>query len=268
MDAQGYVPLSVIANFKRIKSLTEDNFSMENLRYVCQQVKSVEFLLSPDGDDRLRRREGWRDFVLPTEERFETARNDGPLHNPESYNRAAQQGQVGPIDASFNFGPLRSPPLNMASTNGNFHASSPMSYLARAPEENQVVGGPALRPLEDASNDSTARASAASYSVPSHAAGSSPPNATAPLGKIVNGHQRQGSRADIEENVFPDDQIANVNIRMQPHALSGAAPSFPGIARVASSGSSGGRNEFIGASVEGNHARLPGLRGGASSPHQ
>ena len=92
--------------------------------------------------------------------------------------------------------------------------------------------------------------------------------ATAPLDNIVNGHHRQGSRADIEENVFPDEQIPNVNIRMQPHALSGAAPSFPGIARVSSGGSSSGRNDASNIPLEVSQARLPGLRGGAANPQQ
>ena len=267
MDGQGYVPLGVIANFKRIKTLTEDNLSIDNLRYVCQQVKSVEFLPGADGDDRLRRREGWRDFVLPVEERFETARNDGPLHTPESYHRAQQQAQSGLYDPSFGFGQLRSPPLNVASTNGTFQANSPVSYLAGASEENQHVGGPSVRSFDISSNDVASKASAAAFSRSSHMAVRSPPPATAPLDNVVNGHHRQSSRADIEENVFPDDQIANVNIRMQPHGLSGAAPSFPGISRVTSTGSSSARNDSD-VSVEANQARLPALRGGAGSPRQ
>ncbi|KAJ9609880.1 hypothetical protein H2200_006209 [Cladophialophora chaetospira] len=268
MDGQGYVPLGVIANFKRIKTLTEDNLSIDNLRYVCQQVKSVEFLPGTDGDDRLRRREGWRDFVLPIEERFETARNDGPLHIAESYNRAQQQFQAGPHDPSFGFGHLRSPPLNGASINGTFQANSPMSYLSAAPEENQVVGGPAVRPFDNAPGEIAGRVPAAAYSRSSQMTARSPPDSTAPLDNIVNGHHRQSSRADIEENVFPDDQIPNVNIRMQPQALSGAAPSFPGLSRVASGGSSSARNESNNMSIDASQARLPGLRGGAGSPGQ
>ncbi|ETI22085.1 hypothetical protein G647_06156 [Cladophialophora carrionii CBS 160.54] len=269
MDGQGYVPLSVIANFKRIKTLTEDNLTIDNLRYVCQQVKSVEFLPGTDGDDRLRRREGWRDFVLPMEERFETARNDGPLHNPESYSRQAQQDQAGVFDPSFGYGQLRSPSLPMPTSNGAFQANSPMSFLPAGLEENQMAVGQPVSPFDEGVNGAAGRPPLAAYSrTPANAARSPPTNATAPLNNIVNGHHRQGSRADIEENVFPDDQIPNVNIRMQPHILSGAAPSFPGIARVASGGSSSGHNETSNMPAEISQSRLPGLRGGAASPQQ
>ncbi|KIW82483.1 hypothetical protein Z517_05510 [Fonsecaea pedrosoi CBS 271.37] len=269
MDGQGYVPLSVIANFKRIKTLTEDNMNLDNLRYVCQQVKSVEFLPGPDGDDRLRRREGWRDFVLPVEERFESARNEGPLHHPETYSQAAQPDQVGLHDPSFAFGQLRSPQLTVGASNGAFHANSPMSYVPGLPTENQLSGEPLVRPFEDGSSDGTERPAIVSYQHVAPPAVRSPPHhASEPLNNIVNGHQRQSSRTDIEDNIFPDDQIPNVNIRMQPTTLSGAAPPFPGIARIPSAESSSGQNEGNNVPQDLTQARVPSLRGGASSPQQ
>ncbi|OAP54421.1 hypothetical protein AYL99_11522 [Fonsecaea erecta] len=270
MDGQGYVPLSVIANFKRIKTLTEDNMTIESLRYVCQQVKSVEFLPGADGEDRLRRREGWRDFVLPVEERFESARNEGPLHNPESYNNhAAPPDQVGLHDPSFAFGQLRSPQLAVGTSNGTFHANSPMSYVPGLPTENHISGEQLVRPFEDGSSDGTERPAMVPYQHVAPAALRSPPHhASDPLSNIVNGHHPQGSSTDIEDNMFPDEQIPNVNIRMQPTTLSGAAPSFPGIARISSAGSSSGQNEGNNVPVEPNPVRLPSLRGGASSPQQ
>lgn len=269
MDGQGYVPLNVIANFKRIKTLTEDNMTMDNLRYVCQQVKSVEYLPGMDGEDRLRRREGWRDFVLPVEERFESARNDGPLHTPESYNRPMQQDQTTTLDPSFGYNQLRSPPLAMATNNGAIHASSPMSYLPVAVEENQLAGGQSIRPFEDPSNEFAARPAMGVYSRTSSTAVRSPPASAAPqLHNVINGHHRQNSRPDIEENVFPDEQIPNVNIRMQPQTVNGESPSFSGIARVASGGSSTGRNEVGNVPIESSQAHVPGLRGGAASPQQ
>jgi hypothetical protein len=269
MDGQGYVPLSVIANFKRIKTLTEDSMTMDSLRYVCQQVKSVEFLPGPDGDDRLRRREGWRDFVLPVEERFETARNEGPLHTPEGYNQPTPEEQAVTHDPSFTYGQLRSPPLNMVSGNGAFHANSPMSYIPSAPEDNQGIEGQVLHQFDDVSNNIAARGHVGAYP-PAHstAVRSPPPNATTPLNNLANGHHRQGSRADVEENVFPDEQIPNVNIRMRPHTLSAAAPSFPGTSRLASGVSSSGLSESNNLPVEVNQSRLAGLRGGAGSPQQ
>ena len=76
MDSQGFVLLSFIANFKRIKSLTED---MDLLRFVCRQLKNVEYRPGEDGSDRLRKREKWEQWVLNMDMRDSSAQNDGPV---------------------------------------------------------------------------------------------------------------------------------------------------------------------------------------------
>ncbi|KAF7180109.1 hypothetical protein CNMCM7691_009275 [Aspergillus felis] len=75
MDSQGFVPLSVIASFKRVKTLTED---FEMLRHACRQVRNVEYQTGEDGIDRLRPREKWEQWVLPVEQRDPLAQNEGP----------------------------------------------------------------------------------------------------------------------------------------------------------------------------------------------
>ncbi|KAF7118278.1 hypothetical protein CNMCM5793_007694 [Aspergillus hiratsukae] len=75
MDSQGFVPLSVIASFKRVKTLTED---FEMLRHACRQVRNVEYQTGEDGIDRLRPREKWEQWVLPVEQRDPSAQNQGP----------------------------------------------------------------------------------------------------------------------------------------------------------------------------------------------
>ncbi|KAF2472197.1 uncharacterized protein BDR25DRAFT_19161 [Lindgomyces ingoldianus] len=81
MDSKGFVFLSVIAEFNRIKQLTTD---MELIKFVCYQSSVIEFRVGKDGKDRLRRREGWEQWVLAKSERASSAQNDGPeeLHNP------------------------------------------------------------------------------------------------------------------------------------------------------------------------------------------
>ncbi|KAI9840061.1 MAG: hypothetical protein M1819_000254 [Sarea resinae] len=83
MDSQGFVFLNVIADFNRIKQLTQD---MELVRYVCFQSRTIEFRTGPDGLDRLRRREGWQQWVLSKDERDPSAQNDGPvqIHQPRT----------------------------------------------------------------------------------------------------------------------------------------------------------------------------------------
>lgn len=75
MDSQGFVPLSVIASFKRVKTLTED---FEMLRHACRQVRNVEYQTGEDGIDRLRPRDKWEQWVLPVEQRDPSAQNEGP----------------------------------------------------------------------------------------------------------------------------------------------------------------------------------------------
>ncbi|KAG0155476.1 hypothetical protein PDIDSM_1053 [Penicillium digitatum] len=74
MDSQGFVPLNVLASFKRVKSLTED---FELLRHVARQLRNVECQIGEDGVDRLRPREKWQQWVLPVDQREPAAQHDG-----------------------------------------------------------------------------------------------------------------------------------------------------------------------------------------------
>jgi len=81
MDSQGFVSLEFIAGFNRIKTLSTD---LELIKLVCQQSSVIEYRTSEVGHDRLRRREGWAQWVLNMADREESARNEGPkeLHHP------------------------------------------------------------------------------------------------------------------------------------------------------------------------------------------
>ncbi|KAJ5740798.1 Winged helix-turn-helix transcription repressor DNA-binding [Penicillium malachiteum] len=86
MDSQGFVPLNVIASFKRVKSLTED---FELLRHVARQLRNVEIQTGEDGIDRLRPRERWSQWVLPYDQRDAAAQHEGaapaqPAKNDEN----------------------------------------------------------------------------------------------------------------------------------------------------------------------------------------
>jgi la-related protein 1 len=74
MDGQGFVPLGVIANFKRVKSLTED---FELLRHVSRTLRNVEYQTGEDGVDRLRPREKWAQWVFPVDQRDPSAQHEG-----------------------------------------------------------------------------------------------------------------------------------------------------------------------------------------------
>lgn len=74
MDSQGFVFLEVLANFNRIKQLTQD---MDLIRHACIHSQAIEYV-NVDGIDRVRARENWDRWVLKREERNVSAQNDGP----------------------------------------------------------------------------------------------------------------------------------------------------------------------------------------------
>lgn len=98
MDSQGFVPLSFIANFKRIKNLTED---FELLRHCSRQLRNAEYQSGEDGVDRLRPREKWEQWVLSMEQRDPSARNDGPPP-PKTNSSADAEKRDDNVTASYN----------------------------------------------------------------------------------------------------------------------------------------------------------------------
>ncbi|KAL1306773.1 hypothetical protein AAFC00_005435 [Neodothiora populina] len=75
MDSQGYVFLSFVADFKRLKNLTTD---YDLIKYVCLQSTNIELRTGDDGRDRLRKVGDHERWVLPMSERDPSAQNDGP----------------------------------------------------------------------------------------------------------------------------------------------------------------------------------------------
>lgn len=76
MDSQGYVFLSVLVNFNRIKQLTRD---IELIKFVCLHSTNIEICTAADEIDRLRKKDGWEQWVLNINERDPSAQNAGPV---------------------------------------------------------------------------------------------------------------------------------------------------------------------------------------------
>jgi la-related protein 1 len=74
MDSQGFVLLDFIAQFKRLQSITQD---LEMLKLVCQNSGTIEYRLGVDGKSRIRKADGWKDWVLEKSIRDPTAQHDG-----------------------------------------------------------------------------------------------------------------------------------------------------------------------------------------------
>lgn len=60
MDAQGFVPLDVIADFRRIRQISSE--SRDALRAACADSKDIDFVLG-DGKELLRCRENWQRWL-------------------------------------------------------------------------------------------------------------------------------------------------------------------------------------------------------------
>lgn len=75
MDSQGFVFLTFVSEFKRLRDMTTD---IELLKYVCLQSPNIELRTGEDGRDRLRKVGDWQRWVLPMEDRDPAAQNDGP----------------------------------------------------------------------------------------------------------------------------------------------------------------------------------------------
>lgn len=102
MDGQGFVSLDVIANFNRVKSLAQDK---DLVKMACMSSQIIEICADGEGQDRVRRADGWQQFVLPYEQRDGTAQNEGPakLERPErphlATNNFPQSPYRGPASA-------------------------------------------------------------------------------------------------------------------------------------------------------------------------
>ena len=76
MDSQGFVFLSVLTKFNRIKQLTTNYATVQQ---VCVNSPNIEYYGGQvDEIDRVRKRDGWQQWVMKMEERDPSAQNDGP----------------------------------------------------------------------------------------------------------------------------------------------------------------------------------------------
>ncbi|KAL8897243.1 MAG: hypothetical protein Q9192_002673 [Flavoplaca navasiana] len=165
MDSQGFVFLPVLAKFNRIRQLTQD---LELIRYVCLNSPQIEFRTGSDGHDRLRKREGWQQWILSMEDRDPSVQNDGPnqVHQPYF--------QHYPVFNDTQYG-LEDSQNTRPSINGNSpHRTSdtmvrsPVSASPSKPRANGNMGTdiPAQTPLSAAVPDFTPRLSATSNAEP------------------------------------------------------------------------------------------------------
>ncbi|KAI9790667.1 MAG: hypothetical protein M1833_001780 [Piccolia ochrophora] len=224
MDSQGFVFLTVIVGFNRIRQLTQD---MELVRFACTQSRSIEFRTGPDGVDRLRKVEGWQQWVLAKEERDPSAQNDGP--NPIQH---PQMPQPFGLDGSFDVAPQTSSPTD---TSRPIDASNNNTPFTPAPDfgASPVLSGSTLIPNGSANGESQLTQDDQSNLIPLH----SPPNES---------HHVNGINANpIEaiEDAFSDEQVEHLVLVVRPQPNTRLETPFPYAAsRTFSNGSIDGRS--------------------------
>jgi len=155
MDSQGFVPLDFIAAFNRIKHLSVD---IELIKLVCQQSSVVQYRTGEDGQHRLRRKEGWEQWVLNMADRDAVAQNEGPkeLHQPPVPQPSGfdlSNAPAWPMSATEPTGPYGNnafPHLN-GSSHGGAQDSAPVTDKltnGSASEESHDAAIPKGQPIE------------------------------------------------------------------------------------------------------------------------
>lgn len=116
MDSQGFVSLDFIAGFNRIKHLSTD---LELIKLVCQQSNVVQYRTGEDGQDRLRRREGWEQWVLNMADRDAVAQNEGPkelrqppVPRPSVFDQSNPQWPMSAVEPTGPYGNNPYPQIN------------------------------------------------------------------------------------------------------------------------------------------------------------
>ncbi|KAK4543654.1 hypothetical protein LTR36_005299 [Oleoguttula mirabilis] len=217
MDSQGFVFLDVIASFNRIKQLTQDK---DLLKAVCIASDTIEIRVGEDGKERLRRRDGWNQFLLPLDQRETSAQTEGPKHlsRPER-----PQLQV--------FGPPSGRGPQSALHSGPQQRFDRRSHEAGYPTLNgmapQFTSFPAVPEAAygETMNGEDIRGRAAKS--PIRAEDASPPD-----GLLADGK-------DSAPDAFPDDQISVLVVVVQPRP-----PYHSAATRTFSNGSIDSRSIF------------------------
>ncbi|KAI1415671.1 hypothetical protein F5Y13DRAFT_187164 [Hypoxylon sp. FL1857] len=152
MDSQGFVPLDVIAGFKRMQEIAAD---WHLIRIACDSSPHIEYIVTEEGQDKVRRREQWEPWVLAMHMRHPSAQHDGPVsYRPFSgqmywpqaipYGGAAPMFSPNGTDAHFphymNGSTVTSPTIN--GVNGHVHPSE--SQLSATVPEFSPTGIPGM----------------------------------------------------------------------------------------------------------------------------
>lgn len=268
MDSQGWVPLTVIAGFNRIKALTKD---MNLIRHVCQVTRTIEFRPGEDGADRLRKLDEWEQWVLDIGQRQAHAQSDGPPPLERSQSPAAPSSIF----------PSMSQTTSPTWISGPFYtgyADAASFGVAGPPSEDQSFSAQVSGNLPDipTSEDFSLIAGQAALISPSQstdALDSAPPIPTQNVStnnpspgstsvNIMNGHPPAISQEIGVENVFSNERMNELHVCVRHPTNQYPPPFISSATRTFSHGSIDGLLPGSAQIVN----PMPSLRGGAGSP--
>ncbi|KAK0276780.1 hypothetical protein LTR35_010174 [Friedmanniomyces endolithicus] len=210
MDSQGFVFLDLVASFNRIKQLTQDR---SLLKEVCLASETIEIRVGEDGKERLRRHDGYEQFLLPVEQRDPAAQNDGPkqLQPPERSHLPAFGAMPGRGLANAGF-PGMQPRYDRRSYDGSYPGMN-----GGPPQFTGFAGVPEAQPYAEMMNGEDTRGRAAKS--PTQDGQTPPMPQPAP-----------NTDKDAEPDAFPDDQVTiltvMVRVKKDPPFLTEATRTF------------------------------------------
>ena len=192
MDSQGFVFLDFVAGFNRIKQLT---FDKDLLKTACLNSDLIEILTGEDGKERIRKREGWDEFVRPVAERDPSAQTEGPqrVQRPERPQLSMPTGAMhfqGPYSAGV--------PAMYQRMNHRSYDSAMMNGFAPQFVPNGEYHG---SPYGDAFNGEESRGRQAKSPLYGNGVGPADPS-------IFFAEDE----ADLEPDSFPDEQMSALGI--------------------------------------------------------
>lgn len=200
MDSQGFVPLEVIADFKRVKQISQQN--LQYVREACMDSEEIEFVLGDGKTELLRRRDGWEKYVLPEANRRDQARNPGPS-SFQHKSRHSMQMQTPSYHQQGSM-PFAYPAMSSPAYGGPFPSDMYPGYLNGPGYNNQAVnGGPV--------NGHRADDSQLNAAVPEFAPGSDLTYNDFNLAA----HRAQGDWVETtlhEATTFSDDEVAKLHV--------------------------------------------------------
>lgn len=197
MDSQGFVFLDIIANFNRIKQLTQDR---EILKAVCHHSQIIEIVIGDDQKERVRKREGWEPFCLPIEQREPSAQTTGPERLQQLERPQLSMAFLNQIPPQFR-GPASAGLPNMHQRYDRRSYDSAYGMANGYPPQFATYPGYAESMYHESMNGDEPRGRAAKS--PIHESVTSPTEQ--PLANVQ-------SNADSEPDAFPDADINNLTL--------------------------------------------------------